>query len=131
MIIDQPYKLQSNYLLIKYKMDGGVVTIEDCWLKKIWEISCPSAKWPIKVQDKRGIIYNLRPATWYSNKMEFPVFKCIEYFLSAIEETVYKYPDTHTKGAIWADRIKRSYKNYYGIDLQIPRWMDIKCLYGL
>ena len=131
LIIDQPYKLQSNYLLIKYKMNGGIVTIEDCWLKKIWEISCPSSKWPVKVQDKRGTIFNLRPATWYSEKTDYPVFKSIEHFLSALEETVYKYPDTHAKGATWADKLKQSYKNYYGIDLQIPRWMDIKSLYGL
>lgn len=131
LIVKEPYKLNSNYLLIKYRMENGVVLIENCWLKKIWEISSPSSKWPVKVQDKRGIIFNLRPATWYSDKSEFPIFKSIEHFLSALEETIYKYPDTHAKGATWQSELVQKYKDYYGVELKIPRWNDIKESYGI
>ena len=110
-------------------MEEGIVTIENCWLKKIWEISSPSDKWPIKVQDKKGIIFNIRPSTWYSNKKDYKTFECLEDFLSALEEVIYTYPDTHLKGATWKKDLIKSYKNFYGIELNIPRWMDIKSKY--
>ena len=129
LIIDKPYKLQSKYLLIKYKMDGGIVTIENCWLKKIWEICCPSKKWPIKVQDKSGVIFNIRPAIWYSEKTDYSCFESLEHFLAAIEQTIYKYHDTNHLAERWSEDVIKAYKNFYGVELQIPRWMDIKAQY--
>lgn len=129
LILQKPYKLQSSYLLIKYKMAGGEVLIEDCWLKKIWEICSPSGKWPVKVQDKKGIIFNIRPAAWYSNQLVYPVFRSLEDFLSALEEVIYVYPDTHSKGATWKKDLVESYRRHYGVELSIPRWMDIKSVY--
>lgn len=129
LILQKPYKLQSSYLLIKYDMKDGEVIIENCWLKKIWEISCPSEKWTVKVQDKKGIIFNLRPAIWYSNKTGYPTFESLEDFLSALEEVIYTYPDTHAKGATWKRELIAAYKDYYGVELIIPRWMDIRDKY--
>lgn len=129
LVLQKPYKLQSSYLLIKYKMEEGNVIIEDCWLKKIWEISCPSDKWMVKVQDKKGIIFNIRPSVWYSDRTDYPNFECLEDFLSALEEVIYTYPDTHSKGATWKRDLIRSYYEYYGVELNIPRWMDIKDRY--
>lgn len=129
LIIDKPYKLQSSYLLIKYKMKDGVVTIENCWLKKVWEISSTSSKWPIKVQDKRGVINNIRPAAWYSDRADYKPFECLEDFLSALEETVYRYHDTRHLADRWEARVIESYKRFYGVELVIPRWMDIKHKY--
>lgn len=125
LILQKPNKLQSPYLLIKYKMDSGRVTIQDCWLKKIWEISSPSEKWSVKVQDKKGIIFNIRPSVWYSDKTDYPTFESLEDFLSALEEVVYTYPDTHAKGATWKRELIKSYKDFYGLELNIPRWIDI------
>lgn len=130
LILQKPYKLQSSYLLIKYDMKDGEVIIENCWLKKIWEISSPSEKWTIKVQDKKGIIFNIRPAVWYSDKTDYPNFECLEDFLSALEEVIYTYPDTHSKGATWQKELVKAYKEYYGVELHIPRWMDIKDKYS-
>ena len=73
LIIEKPWKLHSQYLLIKYKMEKGVVRIENFWLKKVWEISCMSERFPIKVQYMNGAIVNIRPATWYSDSKEYPV----------------------------------------------------------
>lgn len=125
LVIQKPYKLQSSYLLIKYRNDNGVITIENCWLKKIWEISSPSEKWTIKVQDKKDIIFNIRPAVWYSDKTDYPNFESLEDFLSALEEVIYTYPDTHARGATWQKELIQAYKDYYGVELHIPRWMDI------
>lgn len=130
LILQKPYKLQSSYLLIKYKMEDGLVMIENFWLKKIWEISVVSEKWPIKVQDKKGVIFNIRPAVWYSNKTKYSPFDCLEDFLSAIEELIYIYPETHLQAATWKKQLIGSYKQHYGVELNIPRWMDIKHKYN-
>ena len=129
LILQKPYKLQSSYLLIKYRNENGKVIIENCWLKKIWEISSPSEKWTIKVQDKKGIIFNIRPSLWYSSNTDYPNFESLEDFLSALEEVIYTYPDTHSKGATWKKDLIKSYKDFYGDELNIPRWMDIKDKY--
>ena len=64
-------------------------------------------------------------AVWYSSKTDYPNFKCLEDFLAALEEVIYTYPDTHARGATWKKELIQSYKNYYGVELNIPRWMDI------
>lgn len=129
-IIDHPWKLHSNYLLIKYNMAaGGMVKIENFWLKNIWEICSTSADWPLKVQVKRGTIFNIRPCTWYSDKTDFKPFECMEDFLAALEQTIYRYRGTNHLAETWADRLKKSYKKHYNIDLDIPRWNDVKHKY--
>jgi type II restriction enzyme len=110
-------------------MENGIVVIEDFWLKKVWEISCTSERWPLKVQYKNKTIVNIRPATWYSEKKEYPVFDCLEDFLSALEQTIYKYHETNHMAENWADKLIKSYRNYYGTRLCIPRWNDIKFKY--
>lgn len=49
--------------------------------------------------------------------------------LSALEEVVYVYPDTHAKGATWKRDLVKSYKKHYEVELHIPRWMDIRDKY--
>lgn len=130
-IIDHPWKLHAKYLLIKYKMEenGGLVVIEDFWLKNVWEIACTSAAWPLKVQCKRGVINNIRPATWYSERSDFRPFDCLEDFLAALEQTIYKYHDTNNLADHWSERLCDSYFKYYGKKLNLPRWMDVKHKY--
>ena len=125
----KPYKLHSKYLIFKYFMKDGVVTIENCWLKNVWEISSPSEKYPVKNQNKRGVIYNLRPSTWYSEKGDYPSFTCLEHFLAAMEQTIYKYGPTNSMADGWLDTVLTNYKKFYGKDLVVPRWIDIKSQY--
>lgn len=130
-IIDHPWKLHAKYLLIKYNMEenGGLVIIEDFWLKNVWEIACTSSAWPLKVQCKRGVINNIRPATWYSERSDFRPFDCLEDFLAALEQTIYKYHDTNNLADHWSERLCESYFKYYGKKLNLPRWMDVKHKY--
>ena len=130
-VIEKPYKLHSKYLLIKYRMDpGGLVTIENCWLKNVWEISSPMSQWPVRVQYRNKQIVNLRPSTWYSERVDYPSFSCLEHFLAALEQTIYRYHDTNAIAESWADRLKEKYKEFYGKELSFPRWNDIKQEYG-
>ncbi len=128
---DNPWKLHAKYLLIKYRMeDGGLVVIEDFWLKNVWEISCSSSVWPIKVQYRNKVINNIRPATWYSEKVDYKTFESLEDFLAALEQTIYDYHDTRsTIAEEWGKKLCTNYKNYYGRELLLPRWMDVKSKY--
>lgn len=126
LIIEKPYKLQSQYLLIKYKMKDGIVTIEDFWLKKVWGICCPSERYPIKAQVKQSVIVNIRPSIWYSEKTDFPSFKSLEHFLAALEQTIYSYHETNHLAEKWLSKVLESYKKHYNVELNVPRWMDIK-----
>lgn len=94
LVINEPWKLYSKFLLIKYQSTDGIITIERIWLKSLWEICCTSKKWPLRVQYKNGVIVNIRPSVWYSEKPEYPSFTSLEDFIAALEETIYLYHDT-------------------------------------
>lgn len=127
VVIEKPWKLHSKFLLIKYKSEHGIITIEKFWMKNLWEICSTSEKWPVRVQYKNKVIVNIRPSTWYSKNTDFVSFDCLEDFLAALEETIYKYHDTRsTIAEHWSERLCKSYKEHYGKDLNIPRWNDIK-----
>ena len=131
-IVDKPYMLHSQYLIFGYRMsDEGIVTIKDLWLKNVWEITRSSNQWPINVQYKNKIINKIRPCAWYSNKNKYPIFESLEHFLSAIEETIYRYPDTRDQAVGWKERMEKSYEDFYGKKINIPRWMDIESNYRL
>ena len=125
-IIEKPWKLDSNYLCLKYSMDEetGLITIDDVWLKKVWEISCPSSSWAVKVQDKKHVIYNLRPSNWYG-KGKFKSFVSMEHFLSALDFVIKTYPPTAAIGMNWRTRVEKAYSEYKGVNLSIPFWQDI------
>ena len=130
LVIEKPWKLHSKHLLIKYKMEDGVVTVEQFWLKNLWEICSTSSTWPVKVQYKNKVIVNIRPSVWYSDRADFSPFESLEDFLAAIEETIYQYPDTRTTIALhWKEKLMKSYQNHYDCTLNIPRWYDIKHKY--
>ncbi len=131
-IIDKPYMLHTKYLIFGYMMsDKGEVTIKKLWLQNVWEICRTSDKWAINVQFKNGTIHKIRPAKWYSNSkaIHYTTFECLEDYLSAIEETVYKNPDTRDKAIGWKERMENSYRNFYNKEIHIPRWMDVKDKY--
>lgn len=131
-IIEKPYMLDVDYLIFGYDMsDGGVVTIKDLWIKKVWEITRRMDGWAVNLQVKQGVVHKIRPGVWYSTKKgNIPMFRCLEDFISAIEETVYQNPKTHDDAATWKKKFVASYEKYYGKKLNIPRWSDIEDKYG-
>ena len=91
---NNPHRLFSDYLIFSYKLNGTVLTIEKIWLKKIWQITCASAAYPLKTQNKRGVIYNIRPASFHSTSgrtSQFPIFNCPIKFTDALYDTQLKY----------------------------------------
>ncbi len=128
-IIEKPYMLHVDYLVFGYHMsDDGIVTIRDLWLKKVWQITCASADWPLKLQVKEKVVHKIRPGVWYGNA-RFPTFETMEDFVAAIEETVYQNPKTHEQGSLWRKRFREAYNRCYSTDIKLPRWDEIEGKY--
>ena len=53
------------------------------------------------------------------------MFRSLEDFLSAVEQTVWQNPDTRIHSASWKREFLASYETFYGKKLTIPRWDDI------
>lgn len=132
-IIEKPYMLNVDYLIFGYEMsDNGFVTIKDLWIKKVWEITRRMDGWPINLQIKQGVVHKIRPGVWYSNRPGIiPMFRSLEDFVSAIEETVYQNPKTHESAGNWKKKFVDSYRKFYGVQLDIPRWQEISSHYDV
>ena len=133
-IQEKPYILDVDYLIFGYDMsDDGVVTIKDVWLKKVWQITRRMENYPINLQVKEGVIHKIRPGVWYSERVtDYAIFDCLEDFISAIEETTFKEPKLRSSVAsTWLAIFQRNYKAWYGEELNVPRWNDIKDKYDL
>ncbi len=110
--------------------ENGHVVIKDIWLKKVWEITRRMKDWPINLQVKLNVVHKIRPGVWYSEKNSFPMFEKLEDFISAVEHTVWQNPKTREESAMWKLKFLKSYENYYGIKLKIPRWDEIEEYYS-
>lgn len=133
-ILEKPYMLDVDYLIFGYEMtDDGYVIIKRLWLKKVWQITRRMKLYPLNMQVKDGVMQKIRPAIWYSkNIRNYKTFESLEDFICAVEETVYKEPRfRNTIAATWLEKFNNSYKEYYGIELNIPRWIDIKDKYDI
>lgn len=118
-LLENSYRIDSDYLIFAYQMEGSQITIKNIWLKKIWELSCPSGTYPIKVQEKKQVIYNLRPAVWYSERSTFKPFSSKEKFLSALNETRYQYPQTRHGNGHWLKNVLKNYEAHTGVSLVV------------
>ncbi len=118
-LLTDAYRLDSDYLILAYEMQEAQLKIRNVWLKKIWELSGPSGLYPVKVQEKKKVIYNLRPITWYSERSTFKPFKSKEEFLQALNETRYQYPQTRHGNAHWLRKVINNYEEYTGLTLEV------------
>ncbi len=112
-----PERIDANYLIISYKMLNTELSIDNVWLKKVWEITSPSGPDPIKLQVKRKQIYNLRPCTWYSKRLIFQPFENKMDFLKALADTHNLYPQCEHYKTNWLENVKRKYFENTGIML--------------
>lgn len=116
-LLDIPERLDSDYLILSYKMIDGELSVDNIWLKKIWELSSASRPNPVKLQTKRGQIYNLRPCTWYSKRPKYPAFETRKAFLEAIAATQLNYPQCKQYREGWLNRVATKYFENTGTKL--------------
>lgn len=125
-LITKAYRLDADYLIFGYSMNGSTITIKDIWLKKIWEISSTSSKHALRVQDKRGTIYNIRPTKWYgkTTKRSTPPFNCKEDFILAIYNTLKGYKNTSINCDTWIESVIDNYRLHTSKELSIELTND-------
>src|SRR3989344_3373130 len=109
------YRLDADYLIFAYELNNiGDFKIKDIWLKKVWEISCPSKSYPIKVQAKQKIIYNIRPANWKSKKTKYRIFDSRKQYVEAIYKTLQSYSTRKSESQNWLKEVAADYKKHSG-----------------
>lgn len=118
-LLDSAYRIDSDYLVLAYQMKDGIISIKNVWIKKIWELACPSSTYPLKVQEKKNVIYNIRPSIWYSERAKFKPFNSKEEFLSALNNTRYQYPQTRHTNAHWLKKVLKNYEDHTGVSLVV------------
>lgn len=102
-----PERIYSDYLIFGYVLNQGQLIIKNIWLKKIWEICCASERFPLKTQVKRDVIYNIRPASWYSSNPTYKPFKSKEEFVKALYDTeeIYLNRVSENKGVYLVNKL--------------------------
>ena len=108
----------ADYLIFGYKMVDSVLSVDNLWLMKVWEMAGNSGANPVNMQTKNGQPYNLRPIKWYAKTARNKPFADKVSFLNAIAETLEKY--SHSTGSYsenWLKNVKKKYFENTGIKL--------------
>lgn len=101
-ILENPYRLNADYLIFEYNTSDKGITIKNIWLKKVWEICGGSDRSEVKIQWKKGQSYNIRPANWYGKgKIKYPPFKSRLDFVKALQRVL----NTHSS----ADTLRKNF----------------------
>jgi NgoBV restriction endonuclease len=117
-LLIKPERLDADYLILSYKMIDSVLSIENLWLMKVWEIAGTSGTNPVNMQTKNSQPYNLRPIKWYAKKAKNKPFKDKLSFLEAIAATLEKYShSTQSYRENWLERVLEKYFQNTGIRL--------------
>lgn len=116
-LLSIPERIEADYLIFSYKMVDSILSIDNIWLKKVWEMTSSSRRDPIKMQVKRGQVYTIRPCTWYSNRLKYLPFQNKKEFLAALAETFNFYPQCDKYKTNWLENISIKYFENTGAKL--------------
>lgn len=109
---EKAYRLDADYLIMGYTLTNGVIEVNKIWLKKVWEITCPSNEYALRIQQKQGVIYNIRPYNLKSVTKGFQPFNDRLHFVNAVKETIAKYRKSEEMAQEWLESVKESYSNF-------------------
>ncbi|MCK4782311.1 MAG: NgoBV family restriction endonuclease [Desulfobacteraceae bacterium] len=113
-LLDHSYRLDADYMVFAYTFNDGKLRVKEVFLRKVWEITCPSKDWPIRVQCKQKVIANIRPANWFSERATYKPFTDKMQFLEAIHKTLLKYQENSPYAREWLDKVKENYRHHMG-----------------
>lgn len=117
-LLSNPYRLDSDYLIIEYKVNyDGSILIKRVWLKKVWEICTGSERAKVKAQWKQGTPVNIRPATFYSNKAKYQPFLTRKEFVLALKTIIDVNPNMNHIQKDWYKKVSELYKTQTGNDI--------------
>ena len=116
---DGVYKklFSTNYLVFQYTNHESYTLIDSFWMLNVWDIIGYDTKYPITLQNKKGVWYNIRPSNHkdWNNKDKTPQ-KFITHFCKAIQEC----PNKIEKKDEMIDSIQKQFDNLI-IDKSIVR----------
>ena len=78
---------QTQYLIFQYSFENGIVLITNFKLCNVWEILNYKGKYPISLQCKKGIWYNIRPCSFNDMNTNKKPSLFIKHICRAISET--------------------------------------------
>ena len=117
-LLESPKKLDASYLIFGYSLIDGKIEIKGLWLKKIWELSTNSKDWALKIQQKQGTIYNIRPVNFISKRTNIAQpFETKQDFLSAIQNVLNQYQKTENSHKDWLNIFAKKYYEVTSIAL--------------
>jgi len=128
-----PNILNADYLTFEYSIsrktdEKGQLFIKDLLMKKIWQMTRPMKGWPLSLQTANGKIRQIKSCGW-NIKRAPKTFQSPEHFLSALEETIRRNPQTESIAATWRKDFLATYEKEHNKTIDIPQWADIKHLY--
>ena len=114
-LLENPKKIDASYIVFGYSLINGRIKIEGLWLKKIWELSTNSRDWALKIQQKQGTIYNIRPVNFISNRINIAQpFATKQDFLKAIQSVLDQYEKTRGIQTNWINDFNQRYYEVTG-----------------
>jgi hypothetical protein len=116
-IREKTFRLDADYLIMGYSLKKGIITINDIWLKKVWEITCPSNKYALRTQIKQDKIYNIRPYNFKSESDGFQPFSDRLCFVQAVKATIASYRKNSEEAEDWHMTVEKSYRKITGSSL--------------
>ena len=116
-LLEKPYRLNADYLIIEYIGVHGGIVIKSIWLKKVWEICCASERSPLKAQVKQGFPYNIRPEVFYSNRTKYKPFETRLDFVLALKSVIDAIPNMNNIQKNWYKKVSQLYKEQTGGEL--------------
>ena len=79
---------RTQYLIFKYDLEDGIITITDFKLCNVWQIINYKGKYPISLQCKKYMWYNIRPCSFNDmNAVDKTPIMFIKKIVDAIDKT--------------------------------------------
>lgn len=114
-IVENPYRLNADYLIFEYEPQLDKIVIKNIWLKKVWEICGSSERSSIKIQWKKGQPYNIRPANWKGGKnVKYPPFTSRLEFVQALYQVLKTHPSADELRKNWLKNVSTLFKKQTG-----------------
>lgn len=112
-VMTKSYRLDADYLIFGYTLMSNDLKIEKVWLKKVWEITCPSEQFALKLQVKQGKIVNIRPYNFKNMSKGFRAFNSRLEFVSAIKQTLAQYRFATVPAQEWFEAVWLNYAAFH------------------
>ena len=100
-------KLETKYLIFQYQIEKNGIKIIHFDFLNIWNLIGYDGKYPISLQNKKGMWYNIRPSSKISWKNEK---KTPQYFVEQILKSIERCPNPIKNKDILLDNIQSQYK---------------------